>query len=132
MLGLAHRVRQGGTGRSSPARTCYKDVTGENHMRAAVMFAALLLPACQTPCPGPEAEATSATFRCEDGSDLHVTRGPDTARIVQEGYVTLDLPARIAGPGYRYADNGVELRGLGMEAQWTRPGAAETLCRQAE
>jgi hypothetical protein len=103
-------------------------------MRAAVILAALALAACQTPCPGPETGASSSTYHCEDGSDLMVTftRGPDTARIVQEGYTTLDLPSRIAGPGFRYADNGAELRGRGSEVRWTRPGAAETLCRQVQ
>ena len=103
-------------------------------MRAVVIFAALLMAGCQTPCPGPESGATSATFHCEDGSDLHVTftRGPDSARVVQEGYTTLDLPARIIGPGYRYADNGAELRGRGAEVRWTRPGAAETLCQRTQ
>ena len=103
-------------------------------MRAAAVLAALVLAACQTPCPGPEAGETSATFRCEDGSDLQVTftRNPDAARVVQEGYTALDLPARLMGSGYRYADNGVELRGRGAEVRWTRPGAAETLCRETE
>jgi hypothetical protein len=103
-------------------------------MRAAAFLAALLLAACQTPCPGPEPEATSATFHCEDGSDLQVTftRAPDGARVVQEGYTTLDLPARIIGSGYRYADNGAELRGRGAEVHWTRPGAAETLCQRTQ
>lgn len=101
-------------------------------MRAAAVLAALVLAACQTPCPGPEVGETSATFRCEDGSDLQVTFTPDRARIVQEGYTTLDLPARLLGSGYRYADNGAELRGRGAELRWTRPGAAETLCRERE
>ena len=101
-------------------------------MRAAAVLVALLLAACQTPCPGPDVGETSATFRCEDGSDLQVTFTPDTARVVQEGYTTLDLPARPLGSGYRYADNGAELSGRGAEVRWTRPGAAETLCRKRE
>jgi membrane-bound inhibitor of C-type lysozyme len=99
---------------------------------AAAIIAAFALAACQTPCPGPEVAATSATFHCEDGSDLHVTftHEPDVATIVQEGYTTLALPARIMGSGYRYADNGAELRGQGAEVRWTRPGAAETICQR--
>lgn len=100
--------------------------------RAAAFAAALALAACQTPCPGPDTGPTSATFRCEDGSDLHVSFTATSARIVQEGYTALDLPARITGPGFRYADDGAELRGRGGEARWTRPGAAETLCERVE
>jgi membrane-bound inhibitor of C-type lysozyme len=103
-------------------------------MRAAIALAALALAACQTPCPAPETGPRTATFHCEDGSDLLVTftRSPDSARVVQEGYTTLDLPARISGSGFRYAEEGAELRGRGSEAYWTRPGAAETICRQAQ
>ena len=102
-------------------------------MRAAVVLAVLALAACQTPCPAPASGPVTESFRCEDGSQLMVTfmRGPDTARVVQEGYVTVDLPARVTGSGYRYADDGVELRGRGREARWTRPGAAETICNEA-
>jgi membrane-bound inhibitor of C-type lysozyme len=102
-------------------------------MRAAVaVLAAFALAACQTPCPAPDSEPTTATFRCEDGSMLEVTftRGPDAARVVQEGYTTLNLPARVTGSGYRYSESGAELRGRGAEAQWTRPGAAETTCHR--
>jgi len=101
-------------------------------MRSVIIFAALALAACQTPCPGPQAAPTTTTFRCEDGSDLLVTRSATSARIVQEGYTTVDLPARIIGSGYRYADDGAELRGQGREVRWTRPGAAETLCQAVD
>lgn len=101
-------------------------------MRAVVVFAALALGACQTPCPAVDTSPLTATFRCEDGSRLEVTftRRPDSARVVQEGYTTIDLPARISGSGFRYADGGAELRGRGSEAQWTRPGAEETHCER--
>lgn len=101
-------------------------------LRALLVFAALALGACQTPCPAVDAGPLTATFRCEDGSRLEVTfsRRPDSARVVQEGYTTIDLPARITGSGYRYADGGAELRGRGDEAQWTRPGAEETTCQR--
>lgn len=99
-------------------------------MRRAAVFAVFALTACQTPCPAPDTGPISMSFRCEDGSVLAVTftRSPDSARILQEGYAPLDLPVRVSGSGFRYADNGAELRGRGREAQWTRPGAAETLC----
>lgn len=101
---------------------------------AAALFAALALAACQTPCPAPDTATTTASFHCEDGSDLAVTfrHAPDFARIVQEGYAPVELPVRISGSGFRYADNGAELRGRGAEVRWTRPGAAETVCEQAQ
>lgn len=100
-------------------------------MRAAILIAAFALAACQTPCPAPDTGPVTRVFRCEDGSELNVTftRSPDFARVVQEGYTTVDLPARITGSGFRYAEGGAELRGRSLEANWTRPGAAETLCR---
>lgn len=104
-------------------------------MRLVVLFAAALsLAACQTSCPDAAAPSVTNTgFTCEDGSVLQVafSRQPDSARIVQEGYAPLNLPARITGSGYRYADGGAELRGRGTEARWTRPGAAETICHEA-
>jgi hypothetical protein len=99
-------------------------------MRAALVFAVCALAACQTPCPSPSAEARLVNFTCEDGSALAVTFDGDTATVVQQGYVTLTLPSRISGAGYRYADNGAELRGRMSEARWTRPGAAETVCNE--
>ncbi len=103
-------------------------------MRAAVLVAVLALAACQTPCPAPATGPINVSFRCEDGSVLAVTftRGPDAARVAQEGYTVVDLPARVTGSGFKYADNGAELRGRGNEVHWTRPGAAETVCGQVE
>lgn len=103
-------------------------------MRIFALLAAFALAACQTPCPAPSAAPVNATFRCADGSDLQVTftRGPDAARVLQEGYVALDLPTRSTALGYRYAEGGAELRGRRSETLWTRPGAAETICRQIQ
>jgi hypothetical protein len=100
-------------------------------MRLAAMIALLGLAACQTPCPATE-ETTTAIFHCEDGSDLHVTFAGHDAVVEQEGYVTLSLHASVMGGGYRYANNGAELRGRGTQTEWTRPGAAETTCRQTQ
>lgn len=100
-------------------------------MRAVTLvLAAFALAACQTPCPAPDRVASSATYECEDGSVLDVTflGTPDEARIVQEGYVTVQLPVRVSGSGFRYASGGAELRRRGNEVRWTRPGAAETEC----
>jgi hypothetical protein len=69
-----------------------------------------------------------SNFECEDGSTLHVTMAPTQAVIEQEGYVTLTLPSRGAGGGFKYSANGAELRGRANSAVWTRPGAAQTLC----
>jgi membrane-bound inhibitor of C-type lysozyme len=101
-------------------------------MRVVLTLAALMLAGCQTPCPGPATGSTSVAFRCADGSELNVsfTYGPDAARVVQEGYTTLNLPARITGSGYRYAEGGAELRGRASQVHWTRPGSAETVCRE--
>jgi hypothetical protein len=94
----------------------------------AAIAAVAFLAACQTPCPAVNMEPTVSNFTCEDGSALRVTFTPAQAVIEQEGYVTLTLPARGVGGGYRYSANGAELRGRAVSAQWTRPGAAETLC----
>ena len=102
-------------------------------MRAAAVLSLLtLVAACQTPCPAPPMEPVSTSFRCEDGSVLNATftHNPDAVRIAQEGYVVVDLPARVTGSGYRYNSNGAEFRGRANEAHWTRPGAAETVCRE--
>lgn len=101
-------------------------------MRAMLVLAGLVLSGCQTPCPPPVTEARTIVFHCEDGSDINVTFTRDTATIVQDGYTTLQLPARISGSAYRFADNGAELRGRMNEARWTRPGAAETVCTARE
>jgi hypothetical protein len=97
-------------------------------MRAFAFIAALTLAACQTPCPAVNTEPTVSNFTCEDGSELRVTFTPDQAVVEQEGYVTLTLPSRVSGSGYRYNAEGAELRGRSIDARWTRPGAAETLC----
>jgi hypothetical protein len=99
-------------------------------MRVAAI-AVFALAACQTPCPPVERGPVNLTYLCEDGSVLNVTISgrPETANITQEGYAPLVLPVELTASGYRYADSGAELRGRGGEAWWTRPGAAETLCR---
>jgi hypothetical protein len=99
-------------------------------MRAAIALASLALAACQTPCPPAASVTTVERFRCADGSELQVTFTLDQAIVVQEGFTTLTLPSRISSAGYRYADQGAELRGRLNESSWTRPGAAETLCQQ--
>lgn len=101
---------------------------------AAILSTLCLVAACQTPCPDPDTGPITASFRCEDGSLLNVTftRNPDSARIAQEGYIVVDLPARVTGSGYRYNNNGAELRGRANQARWTRPGAAETTCTEIE
>ena len=101
---------------------------------AATLFAAFLLAACQTPCPAPNTGPVTTQFMCEDGSNLSVTFtfAPDFARVEEEGYTTLTLPARIAGSGYAYVGSGAELRQHGPETSWTRPGATETICHAVQ
>jgi hypothetical protein len=98
----------------------------------AALAAGLVVAACQTPCPAVNTEPVTVNFECEDGSTLRVTMTPTQAVVEQEGYVTLTLPSRGAGGGYRYSANGAELRGRAVSAQWTRPGAAETLCSSTQ
>jgi membrane-bound inhibitor of C-type lysozyme len=100
--------------------------------RLAIIIAVAALAACQTPCPAPDTGPRISRFVCEDGSNLTVTfsGSPDSARVEQEGYTALVLPARIAGSGYRYMNGGAELRGRGMEVMWVRPGAPETTCQE--
>ena len=99
-------------------------------MRAAILIAAFALAACQTPCPAPDTGPITRQYHCDDGSDLTTifTRAPDVVRVSQEGYTTVELPARIIGAGFRYSANGVELRGRSNEVYWNRPGAAEAVC----
>lgn len=103
-------------------------------MRHLAFAALLALAACQTPCPAQTSSTRTADFVCTDGSDIRVTfsHGPDFANIVQEGYAPVQLPQRPTASGYRYAAGGAELRGRGVEVRWTRPGADETLCREAQ
>lgn len=91
-----------------------------------------MIAACQTPCPVPDTGPVAVSFACADGSTLQVTftRNPNNARVVQEGYAPADLPARSSGLGFRYADGGTELQGSRATVRWSRPGAAETTCRE--
>jgi hypothetical protein len=102
-------------------------------MRVAIVVAGLFLAACQTPCPAVDTGPVQAAFRCEDGSVLNVTfinTAPMSATIAQEGYTIVSLPSRIYGGGFRYSDGATDFSGRMNEAHWTRPGAAETVCRQ--
>jgi Membrane-bound lysozyme-inhibitor of c-type lysozyme len=110
---------------------CSRTARQEKFMRLALIAALIALAGCNTPCPPVDTGPVQVTLSCVDGSLLSVTytRQPDFAHVVQEGYAPLDLPAASSGSGYRYAREGAELRGRGVEARWTRPGAAETICR---
>ena len=102
-------------------------------MRVALVLVVLLLAACQTPCPAVDTGPTLASFQCNDGSTLNVTfinAPPRSATIAQEGFPTVSLPWRIYGGGFRYSDGALDFSGQTSEAHWTRPGAAETVCRQ--
>jgi hypothetical protein len=101
-------------------------------MRLVPILALLALAGCYTPCPDAPTGPRQQAFVCADGSELSVTFNirPGRAYIVQDGFAPIELPADITSAGYRYAEGGAELRGQGAQAQWTRPGAAETLCRE--
>ena len=60
------------------------------------------------------------------------SHGPERALVEQEGYVALNLPARIVGSGFRFSDGTAELRGHGASVDWSRPGAAQTTCREVQ
>lgn len=101
--------------------------------RHLILAASLLaLAACQTPCPIADTGPVEVNYDCADGSSLQVTftRSPNNAHVVQEGYAPTDLPARSSGLGFRYANGGTELQGRRYEVHWSRPGAAETICRE--
>lgn len=103
-------------------------------MRVFAAVAVLSLAACASPCPTPQTAPTSASFSCQDGSTMHVTftHAPERALIEQDGYTALNLPMRIVGSGFRYSDGAAELKGRTNEAHWTRPGGAETICREIQ
>jgi hypothetical protein len=99
-------------------------------MRFLIAVSALALAACQTPCPPVVRDPINRSYHCEDGSDLQVTFNQSDAHLVQEGYPAADLPERAVSSGFRYADGGAELIGRGGTSRWTRPGAAQTVCRE--
>jgi hypothetical protein len=102
-------------------------------MRLFVLLAGLALAGCATPCATAITQASTRTLTCEDGSRLVVTFNPtpNPAHVEQAGYAPLDLGPVNSASGYRFVQGGAELRGtLGGEALWTRPGAAETECRE--
>lgn len=102
-------------------------------MRLLVILAGLALAGCATPCANAITATTTRTFNCEDGSRLLVrfSPTPNPAHVEQVGYPGVDLPIVPSSSGYRFGRGGAELRGvLGADAQWTRPGAAQTLCRE--
>ena len=102
-------------------------------MRVVVILAALAVSGCSTPCVDAITQAQTHSFTCADGSNLIVTFNPQPSfvHVVQQGFAPLDLPSEVTGSGYRYAEAGAELNGrMGGETHWTRPGDAETVCRE--
>ncbi|MET0182936.1 MAG: MliC family protein [Caulobacterales bacterium] len=103
-------------------------------MRFAFVAAALLgLAACATPCPPPAGpiEPKVARYICRDSTETFTATffyNPDHVRVEQPGYPTVDLPVALAGSGFRYMADGVELRGRNDEARLSRPGGGEVLC----
>lgn len=92
--------------------------------------AAALLAACSTPCPvAPDAAPVVSTYHCDNNADFTATYASRQVAIVQPGFPDVTLPAQESGSGFRYAAEGVELRGIGTEARLTRPGGGEVICR---
>jgi hypothetical protein len=92
------------------------------------LIAALVLCACQTPCTSSPTLNERMVFSCRDGTRLNTVFRADEVSVDQTGHAPLVLPSRYAGSGYRYARGGVELRGRGGQAIWSRPGDGELLC----
>lgn len=100
---------------------------------ASVLFA-LALAACATPCETDAAPRTDAAYVCADGARLQVTfdRAAGRAFVSEDGGASFDLPVQIAGTGFRYAEDGVVLRGRPSEVEWTSPAGETVACRAVE
>lgn len=98
----------------------------------ALLLAGFVLAACASPCPpGPTPAGPITTrYRCDETTSFTVTftQTPGAAQIDQSGYPTVTLPIQPSGSGFRYAANGVELRGQGEDVRITRPGGGEQIC----
>ncbi len=101
-------------------------------MRLAALIAiAALVAGCQSPCPVTDTAPVAVAYDCEDGSSINVTyfRSPNRARIEQEGYAPAELTSR-GGSSLRYSGRGINLQGRVGRVRLSRPGAADTECRE--
>ncbi|MGE0828909.1 MAG: MliC family protein [Hyphomonadaceae bacterium] len=93
---------------------------------------AAALAGCATTCPEAQiANQTEARYACANGVSLNVTfdRAAGRALVSEDGGAALDLPIQISGSGFRYADEGVELRGRGRDVQWTSQAGETVTCQ---
>jgi len=93
----------------------------------------MTLAGCATPCPDASALRSSASYVCADGARLEVTfdRAAGRAFVSEDSGASIELPVQVSGSGFRYAHEGVEIRGRGEEAQWTSPAGDQVSCRIA-
>ncbi|MBI1186639.1 MAG: hypothetical protein GC206_04800 [Alphaproteobacteria bacterium] len=101
-------------------------------MKAVVACAALVaLAGCATPCPDAAPERAAARYACADGARLDVTfdRAAGRAFVSEDAGASIELPVQISGSGFRYAEEGVEIRGRGDELLWTSQAGRQVSCR---
>lgn len=101
-------------------------------MRTVAASALILaLAGCATPCPDAAPERSTARYVCTDGARLEVTfdRAAGRAFVSEDAGASIELPAQVSGSGFRYAAEGVEIRGRGDEALWTSQAGEQVSCR---
>jgi len=70
-------------------------------------------------------------FTCDRSDPISVSFYDDKANLnFAGGSATLDQ--ELSGSGFRYAGQGHEIRGKGMELIWTKPDGAIRSCREEE
>jgi hypothetical protein len=98
-----------------------------------LLVAFVTLAGCATPCASVISEASTRTLACQNGARLTVTFNPTPApaHLEQAGFPPLNLAPAPTSFGYRFVEGGTELRGtFGADATFTRPGSAQTQCRE--
>jgi len=76
-------------------------------------------------------DAATVKFMCNRSDPISVSFYDDKANLnFAGGSATLDQEP--SGSGYRYAGQGHEIRGKGMELIWTKPDGAIRSCREEE
>jgi uncharacterized protein len=116
--------RNGCAKRSEPRRNCVL----EHYTQRSSRLEELLAEGAGT---ASAADAPSARFHCDDGSDIAATflpGKPSRVRVVR-GTSTWTLPQAVAGSGARYAKNGVVFWTKGHEALFEQ-GDQTVNCRQ--
>ncbi|MFN5128383.1 MAG: MliC family protein [Sphingomonadaceae bacterium] len=73
----------------------------------------------------------TAEFMCDRNDPISVSFYDDKAMLNFAGG-SAKLDQELSGSGYRYAGQGHEIRGKGMELIWTKPDGATRSCREEE